>query len=84
MTFAQHVLSKTIRSIRLTEEKQSLKMDGAVALSLAAVKSEQSGKPLDAEELRNFKPAIIRSTPRAFFIPLRWLPHKSVQYGGIS
>lgn len=25
MTFAQHVLSKTIRSIRLTEEKQSLK-----------------------------------------------------------
>jgi hypothetical protein len=33
-----------------------LKIDGAVALSFAAVAAGQNGRPLDPEELRNFKP----------------------------
>ena len=83
MTFAQHVLSKTIRRIRLTEEKQSLKVDGAVALSLAAVKSEQRGRLMPRSSGTSSR-LIISLTPRAFFIPLRWLLHKSVQHVGIS
>jgi phage terminase large subunit-like protein len=46
---------ETSRGIRLSKEKQSLKIDGAVALSFAVVAAEQTGKPLDLEELRNYE-----------------------------
>lgn len=47
--------SKQAGDIRLSRKKQSLRIVGAVALSFASVMSEQSGKPLDADELRKFK-----------------------------
>ena len=56
----QHTLNaasiETSRGFRLAKEKQSLKIDGAVALSFACVAAGQSGRPLSPEELRNYKP----------------------------
>src|SRR5215470_20028343 len=49
-----HVLNaasvETSRGLRLSKEKQSLKIDGAVALSFAIVAAESSGKPLEPGE----------------------------------
>ena len=48
-----HVLNaasrETARGFRLSKEKQSLKIDGAVALSFAVVAAEQSGVPADID-----------------------------------
>ena len=55
----QHVLNaasvETSRGFRLSKEKQSLKIDGAVALSFACVAAGQVGRPLSPEEVRNFR-----------------------------
>ena len=40
---------ETSRGFRLSKEKQSLKIDGAVALSFAVVAAEQSGVPADID-----------------------------------
>ena len=49
-----HVLNaasvETSRGLRLSKEKQSLKIDGAAALSFAVVAAEKSGRPLDPNE----------------------------------
>src|SRR5207253_1627336 len=54
-----HVLNaasvETSRGFRLAKERQSLKIDGAVALSFAVVAAGQSGRPMDPEDLRNAK-----------------------------
>ena len=48
-----HVLNaasrETSRGFRLSKEKQSLKIDGAVALSFAVVAAEPSGVPADID-----------------------------------
>ena len=55
----QHVLNaasvETSRGFRLAKEKQSLKIDAAVALSFACVAAGQVGRPLSPEEIRNYK-----------------------------
>jgi hypothetical protein len=72
----QHVLNaasiEKSRGIRLSKEKQTLKIDGTVALSFAVVAAEQSGKPLGPEELRNYqrRGSIINLT-RANLFPSR-------------
>ena len=48
------------RGFRLSKERTSLKIDGAVALSFAVVAAQQSGKPIDAEAL-GLEPAKIVS-----------------------
>jgi hypothetical protein len=49
---------ETSRGFRLSKEKQSLKIDGAVALSFACVAVGQGERPLTPEELRNYKPEV--------------------------
>ena len=55
----QHVLNaasiETSRGFRLTKEKQSLKIDGAAALSLRVLRPAQTGRPLSPEDIRNYK-----------------------------
>ena len=50
---------ETSRGFRLSKEKQSLKIDGAVALSFACVAAGQTGRLPDPEELRNYQPPIV-------------------------
>src|SRR5215813_1894256 len=49
-----HILNaasvETSRGLRLSKEKQSLKIDGAVALSFAVVAAEKSERPLAPNE----------------------------------
>jgi hypothetical protein len=40
---------ETSRGLRLSKEKQSLKIDGAVALSFAIVAAEQAGVPANVD-----------------------------------
>ena len=62
----QHVLNaasiETSRGFRLSKEKQSLKIDGCVALSFACVAAGQNGRPISPEELRDYKPPEVDST----------------------
>lgn len=55
----QHVLNaasvETSRGFRLSKEKQSLKIDGAVALSFACVANGQTGRSVSAEKIRNYR-----------------------------
>lgn len=46
---------ETSRGFRLAKEKQSLKIDGAVALSFACVAAGLTGRPMSPEEMRNYK-----------------------------
>ena len=54
-----HVLNaasvETSRGFRLSKEKASLKIDGAVALSFAVVAAGQTGRPITLEEMSNFR-----------------------------
>ena len=56
----EHVLNaasaKTSRDIRLAKEKQSMKIDGAVALSFAVTAAGESGRPMSPEEFRALPP----------------------------
>jgi phage terminase large subunit-like protein len=55
----EHVLNtvsvETPRGIRLSKQKTSNKIDGAVALSFAVLAAVQAGKPLSAEDIRAYK-----------------------------
>ena len=59
----QHVLNaasvETSHGFRLSKEKQSLKIDGAVALSFACVAAGQIGRPLTPEEIRNYQKPVV-------------------------
>jgi hypothetical protein len=56
----EHVLSavsvETPRGIRLAKQKTSRKIDGAVALSFAVLAAVQTGRPLSAGDLENYRP----------------------------
>ena len=58
-----HVLNaasvETSRGFRLSKEKASLKIDGAVALSFACVAAGQVGRPLTPEEIRNYQEPVV-------------------------
>jgi phage terminase large subunit-like protein len=58
----EHVLNsvsvETPRGIRLSKQKTSNKIDGAVALSFAVLAAVQAGKPLSAEDIRGYKPPV--------------------------
>ena len=62
----EHVLNaasaKTSRDIRLAKEKQSIKIDGAVALSLCGDCGGESGRPMSPEEFRALPPITTVST----------------------
>ena len=52
---------ETSRGFRLSKEKASLKIDGAVVLSFACVAAGQVGRTPTPEELRNYKPVEVES-----------------------
>jgi phage terminase large subunit-like protein len=52
---------ETSRGIRLSKEKQSMKIDGAVALSFAVVAAGESGRPMSPEEFRALPPLTTNS-----------------------
>jgi phage terminase large subunit-like protein len=75
----EHVLNavsvETPRGIRLSKQKTSNKIDGAVALSFAVLAAVQHGKPPTLEDLQNspaanWKPEDSYFDPRA--APMTW------------
>jgi len=65
MDLRSHVLNaasiETSRGFRLAKEQQRNKIDAAVALSFAVTAAGQSERPLDPDELRNYKPVPVDS-----------------------
>jgi hypothetical protein len=49
-------ITETPRGVRLSKQKQSRKIDGAVALSFACLAAIQNGRPPSENDLRNYKP----------------------------
>jgi hypothetical protein len=49
-------ITETPRGIRLSKQKQTRKIDGAVALSFAVLAAVQAGKPLGDDDGGNYKP----------------------------
>ena len=64
----QHVLNavsiETPRGIRLSKQKTSNKIDGAVALSFAVLAAVQNGKPLSVEDIRGYQPPEVEMMTR--------------------
>jgi hypothetical protein len=61
----EHVLNavsvETPRGIRLSKQKTSRKIDGAVALSFAVLAAIQAGRPMSPNEVANYKPPIVET-----------------------
>ena len=57
---------ETGRGLRLSKEKQSLKIDGALALSFPIVAVEKVGQRMDPEDFRNSPPINVITSYRIF------------------